>query len=190
VSTLADEAIKATESLIETLRDCRQYFNGSLLLMELYAPHLHRHFAPRVRDGVDRSAAALRKLAAEASSSDRDLAAALLAFAYAPAEALSADYDAGLPGWRLLRGRIEVFRAAGPEAPPDYVTLDMIAVYLKVSKKTLERMKRGKESPLPDPDVEGGAGRADRWVWANVRPWLEARFKQRLPERYPSLLPS
>jgi hypothetical protein len=73
-----------------------------------------------------------------------------------------------------------------PEAAmPDLVTLDQIAAAVNHSKRTLERRKTRGE--LPPPDVEGGGGRADRWEWSTIRPWLMKTFKlpKPLPERFP-----
>jgi hypothetical protein len=70
-----------------------------------------------------------------------------------------------------------------------HVTLDQMAAMVNRSKRTLERLKTRKNNPLPDPDVPGGGGKPDEWEWAKVRPWLEAEFTRRLPERYPSLRP-
>jgi hypothetical protein len=80
--------------------------------------------------------------------------------------------------------------ATGPgtmTAPaPQYVTLDQMAALVSRSKKTLERLKTRKDNPLPSPAVEGGGGKADEWIWSEVRPWLEQEFRRPLPERLPA----
>jgi len=78
-----------------------------------------------------------------------------------------------------------------PDAPASesfaHVTLDQAAALVNRSKKTLERLKRRKSNPLPNPDIEGGGGVPDEWKWDTLRPWLEAEFKRRLPKLPPSL---
>jgi hypothetical protein len=71
--------------------------------------------------------------------------------------------------------------------PLQYVTLDQMAAILQRNKRTLERLKTRRTNPLPLPDVEGGGGRADEWLWHKIRPWLEQESKRILPERYPGL---
>jgi hypothetical protein len=87
----------------------------------------------------------------------------------------------------LRRLAVEHEQATAP--PPDYVTLDIIAIYLRRSKRTLERLKEREPNPLPSPDIEGGGGRADEWLWATLRPWLQEEFGRQLPERFPSWRP-
>jgi hypothetical protein len=67
----------------------------------------------------------------------------------------------------------------------DYVTLDQMAAVIHRSKRTLEKWKTREKNPLPAPDVEGGGGKADEWLWSAVRPWLEAEYGRKLPEQYP-----
>jgi hypothetical protein len=67
-----------------------------------------------------------------------------------------------------------------------YVTLDQMAAIVNRSKKTFERLKQ--QARLPAPDVEGGGGKPDEWVWSRVRPWLESEFSKKLPECFPSRL--
>ena len=81
--------------------------------------------------------------------------------------------------------------APGPGAisapsTPQYVTLDQMAALVSRSKKTLERRKRRKDNPLPSHAVEGGGGKADEWIWSEVRPWLEQESQRHLPERFPA----
>ncbi len=66
-----------------------------------------------------------------------------------------------------------------------HVTLDQMAAHVNRSKRTLERLKKRSNNPLPPPSVEGGGGKPDEWVWPDVRPWLEKEFKRKLPERFP-----
>jgi hypothetical protein len=66
------------------------------------------------------------------------------------------------------------------------VTLDQMAAIVTQSKRTLEKWKTRKNNPLPTPDVEGGGGKADKWVWSVIRPWLEGAVGFKLPERYPA----
>jgi hypothetical protein len=69
-------------------------------------------------------------------------------------------------------------------SPNDLVTLDQCAAIAGVSKRTLERHKtRGR---LPEPAVEGGGGKAARYHWSVMRPWLEAKFGIRLSETFPA----
>jgi hypothetical protein len=74
----------------------------------------------------------------------------------------------------------------GP-APVQYVTLNQVSALLKRSKKTFERRKKRPKNPLPDPDVPGGGGKSDEWIWATLRPWLQEEFNHLLPERFPDL---
>jgi hypothetical protein len=71
--------------------------------------------------------------------------------------------------------------------PIEYITLDQMAAHVNRSKKTLERLKTRTNNPLPPPAVQGGGGKADEWVWSQVRPWLEKEFDRRLPERFPRI---
>lgn len=74
-----------------------------------------------------------------------------------------------------------------PQPPiPQYVTLDQIAAAVNHSKKSLERRKSRKDKPLPSPAVEGGGGKADEWIWSDIRPWLETEFGRKLPNVFPT----
>ena len=64
-----------------------------------------------------------------------------------------------------------------------YVTLDTMANYLRVAKKTMER--RYADGKLCEPDIEGGGGKAHQWKYARIRPFLETEFARQLPERWP-----
>ncbi len=64
-----------------------------------------------------------------------------------------------------------------------YVTRDMLANYLHVSKKKLERLS--KAGKLCEPDIEGGGGKAHQWKYARIRPFLATEFARQFPERWP-----
>lgn len=74
-----------------------------------------------------------------------------------------------------------------PKANQHYVTLDQMAAMVNKSKKTLERAMNHKNSTMPPPDVEGGGGVAHEWKYDTVRPWLEEKYKRKLPEKPPTL---
>jgi hypothetical protein len=74
-------------------------------------------------------------------------------------------------------------------AAPQYVTLSDIRTFLRVSKSKTKRWKTRPINPMPPPDVHGGAGKADEWVWSKIRPWLETETDRKLPERFPSQFP-
>jgi hypothetical protein len=79
-----------------------------------------------------------------------------------------------------------------PEGAPaivQHVTLDQVAALVNKSKRTLERYKRRKNDPLPDPDIPGGGGHADEWEYPAIRPWLERTFHRKLPAQIPRLRP-
>jgi hypothetical protein len=67
---------------------------------------------------------------------------------------------------------------------PDLVLLDQAAWIVHKSKRTLERCKTNGE--LPAPAVEGGGGRADLYDWPTLRPWLETKYKMKLPATFPA----
>ncbi len=73
----------------------------------------------------------------------------------------------------------------------DFVTLDQAAALIRLSKKTLERYlndPKYQHAGMPQPDIEGGGGKANQWRWSRLRPWMEATFKRDdLPARFPSL---
>jgi hypothetical protein len=71
------------------------------------------------------------------------------------------------------------------QAPPQYVTLDQMAAWVNRNKRTLERLKKRKNNPLPSAEVEGGGGRPDEWEWSKIRAWLENEFHRKLPEQLP-----
>jgi hypothetical protein len=91
------------------------------------------------------------------------------------------------PGWGVaMQLWIAEVEAAAKRLVLQYVTLDQMAAVVSRSKKTFERLKQ--QAQLPLPDVEGGGGKPDEWVWSRVRPWLESKFGKKLPERFPSRL--
>ncbi len=71
-----------------------------------------------------------------------------------------------------------------PDEVLDFVTLDQAAAMVNRSKRTLERYKT--KGTLPVPAVEGGGGRADRWNWKTMGPWLEKEFGIKLPTTFPA----
>jgi hypothetical protein len=81
-------------------------------------------------------------------------------------------------------------RPAGAVAPAwlneppaeQLVTLDQIAAHLRMSKRSMVRYKK----QMPAPAMKGKGGRAARWRWRDVRPWLEVEFGCVLPERFPT----
>jgi hypothetical protein len=71
------------------------------------------------------------------------------------------------------------------EDAPVYVTLAQMAAMVNRSKRTLENLKDRKKNPLPDPDVTGGGGKADEWLWDHIRPWLETEYGRSLSKFNP-----
>lgn len=71
----------------------------------------------------------------------------------------------------------------------EYVTLNQMAAMVRKSKRTLEKYVRRKQNPLPNPDKEGGGGKAHEWIWERVRPWLEDTFDYSLPIVFPAARP-
>ncbi len=72
-------------------------------------------------------------------------------------------------------------------AEPQYVTLDQIAALVSRKKRTLEHYKpgeyKGDGDPLPDPNVKGGRGKPDEWIYpGSIKLWLEATFDRKLPD--------
>ena len=114
-------------------------------------------------------------------------------------EAVARFFDGGWWQAKTLRnlgvavGRERVALFPMPPADPSsegtpvehesYVTFDMLANYLRVTKKTMERRYAG--GKLCEPDIEGGGGKAHQWKYARIRPFLEAEFARQLPERWP-----
>jgi hypothetical protein len=72
-----------------------------------------------------------------------------------------------------------------PFPPPDpaeqMVDLDQIAAIVHLKKRSLENYR----NRMPTPRLQGRRGRRSRWVWAEVRPWLQQEFGLILPENYP-----
>ena len=75
-----------------------------------------------------------------------------------------------------------------PPKPTDVfeccVTLLQMASIVSKSKRTLERLRDNGE--LPTPTVKGGEGKADEWLWSDVRPILQEEYRRKLPEVFPS----
>lgn len=96
-------------------------------------------------------------------------------------------------GMNLFAASARVIEEAGLVPQTDvarqtnYVTLDQMAALVNKNKKTLERAMNNKNSTMPQPDVEGGGGVAHEWKYDNIRPWLEEKYKRKLPIRLPSL---
>ena len=63
-----------------------------------------------------------------------------------------------------------------------------MAAVVNRSKSCLEKLKRRQTTPLPDPDVPGGGGKKDEWLWTRIRPWLETEFKKHFAETLPRRL--
>lgn len=76
----------------------------------------------------------------------------------------------------------------GAESGPieSLVTLDQAAAVAGIHKRTLERMKERGE--LPEPQREGGGGRAALWHWHELRPAIAGVARAVLPEHFPRLL--
>jgi len=89
---------------------------------------------------------------------------------------------------RVVRIRSAILDAKRETAPaaPQYVSRDQLALICGLrSKKTIERwLEDGK---LPPPDIEGGGGKPDQWIWATVREALATETRKILPERFPSM---
>jgi hypothetical protein len=64
-----------------------------------------------------------------------------------------------------------------------YVTLVQMASIVNRTKRTLERLVKKQDFPLPD--VDGGGGKPNEWRWAVVRPVLESEYGRKLPEVFP-----
>jgi hypothetical protein len=84
-----------------------------------------------------------------------------------------------------LQGPSPIGTSSEIAVAPQYVTLNQAAAMVNKSKKTLERRKNEKSSTMPKPEVEGGGGIADEWLWDTIRPWLEAKYKKKLPVVFP-----
>jgi hypothetical protein len=82
-------------------------------------------------------------------------------------------------------------RNATPASPAEsiiYADLDQMAAVVNRSKSCLEKLKRRKTNPLPEPDAAGGGGKKDEWLWSRVRPWLETEFNKHFAETLPRRL--
>jgi hypothetical protein len=63
-----------------------------------------------------------------------------------------------------------------------------MSAIVNYSKKTLGNLKKRQKNPLPLPDISGGGGKRDLWIWSKVRPWLIQEYGRiDLPERFPHL---
>lgn len=77
------------------------------------------------------------------------------------------------------RQKLEAFL---PPPAEQLVTLDQMAAIVNLSKRSMERHRKG----MPPPRVRGAGGRPSRWAWSDVRPWLERQFGRTLPECFPA----
>jgi hypothetical protein len=71
------------------------------------------------------------------------------------------------------------------QAPIDHVTLSQCAAIIRKSKRTLENWK-SKDMTFPTPEVIGGDGKADEWLWTTIRPYLQSKVNRQLPEIFPA----
>jgi hypothetical protein len=74
---------------------------------------------------------------------------------------------------------------AKKDASTESLDLDQIAALVHKKKRSMERYKRQKDDPLPDPDFPGRGGRKDYWKWSTIRPWLVRTFNLPIPEDCP-----
>jgi predicted DNA-binding transcriptional regulator AlpA len=82
----------------------------------------------------------------------------------------------------------EVEKVPATQQPPqpildDLVTLDQVAHLAGLSKRSLERYLS--DGAIPDPDVRGGGGKANKWYWSNIREPLSKIAQRPLPDRFP-----
>ena len=109
-------------------------------------------------------------------------------------DAAPADLLPWLSAMREIESEILTLMAAPPANPMEavvadqYVTLDQMAALVNKHKRTLENRKSRQKNPLPFADVEGAGGTTAEWLYAKIRPWLEAEFNKLLPERLPDNL--
>ena len=70
--------------------------------------------------------------------------------------------------------------------PPDdcYVTLLQMGGIVGRGKRTLRRLYDAGGLPLPA--VEGGDGNSHEWLWSEVRPILEKKYRKTLPKTFPA----
>lgn len=69
----------------------------------------------------------------------------------------------------------------------DHVTLRQCAAIIQKGKRTLENWKRD-DPEFPCANVIGGIGKADEWLWSEIRPYLERKSKRPLPATFPGHL--
>jgi hypothetical protein len=75
-------------------------------------------------------------------------------------------------------------RGEDDEPAPQLVTLDQAAAVAHKSKAALRKyVRKGMPSPRGG---RGHGGQAYLYDWAELRPWLEAKFGLKLPDRFPS----
>jgi hypothetical protein len=85
--------------------------------------------------------------------------------------------------FEALRAELSELRAGVAGHREQYVTLDMAASAVAVSKKALEYHLYRRRT-MPPPCIPGGRGRPHRWGWSVLRPWLEETYGRSLPEHY------
>lgn len=88
---------------------------------------------------------------------------------------------------RWLIERIDRFPSQA-DPPSDHVTLRQCAPLVNKQKRTLERWKT-KDTSFPTPEVIGGDGKADEWLWTTIRPYLERKSDRKLPDEFPRFNP-
>ena len=65
-----------------------------------------------------------------------------------------------------------------------HVTLLQMAAMVNKNKRTLERLRN--DGKLPAPAVKGGEGKADEWLWSEVRPILQDEYNRQLAKVFPA----
>jgi hypothetical protein len=72
------------------------------------------------------------------------------------------------------------------DAVPDMIDLDQAAALVNRNKRTLKRYKD--KGIIPPPKIQGKGGKKSEWLWAELRPVLEANFDRKLPDRPPHVV--
>lgn len=95
-------------------------------------------------------------------------------------------HEAGsMPSFARVFGILRSIEDNKKTPPTDHVTLQQCAALVKRSKRTLERWKTD-DHEFPTPNVLGGDGKADEWLWSEIRPYLEKKSDRKLPKVFPS----
>ncbi len=95
-------------------------------------------------------------------------------------ESLPFSLDEAADGQLVLSPRV----GGIADRAPCRVTLRQMSVVVQRSKKSLEYLRD--MGRLPQPVVKGPRGTAHQWLWSEVRPILEARYRRELPEVFPA----